>query len=162
MPAARAIDSSALTDVQPLTTSATATLPVPAGAAFEALADIGAAPDWLSVLRSARVLEHDPSGRPARVAFVGRLRRASIGYTLEYSYDDEQLTIAWRSPAGASAQVNGEASFVPLSATACMISYTVSLEVPVGPWADDGFEQHPASAVVSWFREHLRSQAPRS
>ncbi len=160
MTAARAIDSSSLTDVQPLTTSATATLPVSAGQAFAALADIGAAPDWLSVLRSARVLDHDPSGRPARVAFVGRLRRASIGYTLEYTYDDAQLLISWRSPAGASAQVNGEASFAALSANACMISYTVSLELPVGPWADDSFEQHPASAVVSWFREHLRSLAP--
>lgn len=152
-----ALATSALTELQPLTTTATATLPVAAGAAFAALADVGAAPEWLSVIRSARVLDRDPEGRPAKVAFVGRLRRASIGYTLTYTYDDEQLTIAWRSPEGSPTQVNGEASFVALSASACLISYTVSLELPVGPWADDSFEDHPASAVVSWFREYLRT-----
>jgi uncharacterized membrane protein len=159
MPDARAFVSSSLTEVLPLTTTATATLPVPAGAAFAVLSDASASPEWLPVLRSARVLEHDATGRPARVAFVGRLERASIGYTLEYAYDPQQLTMSWRSATDASAQVSGEASFVPLSADACLVSYTVSLELPVGPWADEGYEQHPASAVVAWFREHLRRRA---
>jgi hypothetical protein len=142
-----------------MTTTASATLPVAAEIAFEAFADAAETPRWLPVLHAARVLERNLSGRATRVAFVGRLERGSIGYTLDYAFDEEALTVTWRSAPDAAVQVRGEASFVALSKRACLMSYSVSIEAPVGPWSDPSYEHHPASSVVTSFREHLRSAA---
>jgi hypothetical protein len=141
---------------RPLTTTASATLPVAAEVAFEAFGDAAETPRWLSVLHAARVLERTADGRARRVAFVGRLERGSIGYTLDYAYDATALAITWCSAHDAAVQVRGEATFIPLSTQACLMTYSVSIEAPVGPWNDPSFEHHPASSVVTSFREHLR------
>jgi hypothetical protein len=144
---------------KPLTTTASATLPVAADVAFEAFADASETPRWLPVLHAARVLERTLDGRARRVAFVGRLERGSIGYTLEYTFDDDALAIAWRSGPDAAVQVRGEATFAALSRSACLMTYSVSIAAPVGPWSDPSYEHHPASSVVTSFREHLRNAA---
>jgi len=141
---------------KPITTTASATLPVSAEVAFEAFGDAAETPRWLSVLHAARVIERDDQGRARRVAFVGRLERGSIGYTLDYQFDPHALVITWKSAPDAPVQVRGEVTFAPLSSRACLMTYSVSLHAPVGPWSDPSFEHHPASAIVTGFREHLR------
>jgi Polyketide cyclase / dehydrase and lipid transport len=141
---------------RPITTTASATLPVGADAAFRAFGDAAETPRWLPVLQAARVLARDDRGRATRVAFVGRLERGSISYTLDYRFDDAELAITWRTAVDAAIQVRGQATFAPLSAQACLMTYSVSIDAPVGPWNDPSFEHHPASSVVTSFREHLR------
>ncbi|HTJ42163.1 MAG TPA: SRPBCC family protein [Kofleriaceae bacterium] len=145
-------------EIEPLST-ASATLPVAADVAFEAFADAAETPRWLPVLHAARVLERNVDGRATRVAFVARLERGSIGYTVEYSFDSEALAITWRTAPEAAVQVRGEVTFSPLSRSASLMNYSVTISAPVGPWSDPSYEHHPASSVVTSFREHLRRAA---
>lgn len=156
--AADALDAPDAADL-PLVTSASATLPVAADVAFEAFADAAETPRWLPVLHAARVLERNAAGRASRVAFVARLERGSVGYTLDYSFDADALAITWRSAPDARVRVRGEVTFTPLSRSACLMSYSVAIAAPVGPWNDPSYEHHPASSVVTSFREHLRRAA---
>jgi uncharacterized membrane protein len=132
------------------------TLPVPAGVAYALFSDPGRVPEWLSVVHSARVLARS-LGRPRRVAFLARMNRASVGYSLDYRYDDAGLAVRWSTAPGASIRVAGDARFEPLGARACMMRYRLELRTPrLARWIDPFFDSHAASAVVHDFREYLR------
>ncbi len=141
----------------PLASEVSTTLTVSAGAAYEVFADAVEIPRWLPLLQAARILERGEDGRPRRVAFTRKLERGSLGYTLEYPYDPSTYTIGWSTPATSNVVMSGEARFVPLSARACLMLYRLVLDLPI---VDDlishELDGHPASLVVSEFREHLR------
>jgi hypothetical protein len=145
-------------DVAPITTEVSATLPVGAGTAFEAFGDVTKTPRWLSVVQSARVVRSDAHGRPLLVAFLARLERATIGYSLEYTWDETDLTVSWTTPASGSVRIIGDVRFTPLSTRACLMHYRLSLELPFeSEWANASFGGHAAAAVASEFREYLRA-----
>jgi hypothetical protein len=105
----------------------------------------------------ARILERRDDGRPRRVAFTRKLERGSLGYTLEYTYDPTTYTISWSTPATSNVVMAGEARFVPLSTRACLMLYRLVLDLPiVDDLVSHELDGHPASLVVSEFREHLR------
>lgn len=160
MPAALATSDlvrAAAASLSPVTTEVAATLPVRAHVAYEVFADTGETPRWLSVVQAAHVLERGVDGRPARVSFRAAFERASLGYVVHYEYRPEDLTVAWWSSRAGSIRVDGEARFAPLSAKACLMTYRLSLELPVSSdWLERHFDGHAASAVVGDFREHLR------
>lgn len=160
MPAALATSDlvrAAAASLSPVTTEVAATLPVRAHVAYEVFADTGETPRWLSVVQAAHVLERGVDGRPARVSFRAAFERASLGYVVHYEYRPEDLTVAWWSSRAGSIRVDGEARFAPLSAKACLMTYRLSLELPVSnDWLERHFDGHAASAVVGDFREHLR------
>jgi hypothetical protein len=141
----------------PLSSEVSTTLTVSAGTAFEVFADAVEIPRWLPLVQTARVLANHPDGRPARVAFTRKLERGSLGYTLEYKYEPSTHTIQWHTPATSNVILQGQARFVPLSMRACLMQYSLVLELPI---VDDvishELEGHPASLVVAEFREHLR------
>ena len=141
----------------PLSSEVSTTLTVSAGAAYEVFADAVEIPRWLPLVQTARILGRRDDGRPARVAFTRKLERGSLGYTLEYTYDPVTYTISWTTPATSNVVMTGEARFVPLSARACLMLYRLVLDLPI---VDDlvthELDGHPASLVVSEFREHLR------
>jgi hypothetical protein len=141
----------------PLTSEVSTTLTVGANAAYEIFADAVEIPRWLPIVQTARILARDPTGRPERVAFTRKLERGSLGYTLEYQYDPLTLTILWATTPSSNVVLSGEARFVPLSSRACLMLYRLVIELPV---VDDlinrELDKHPASQVVSEFREHLR------
>lgn len=143
--------------VTPLTSEVSTTLAVSAPVAYEVFADAVEVPRWLPIIQTARVIARTDEGRPARVAFTRKLERGSLGYTLAYTYDRDNLTVGWSTPDTSSVVLNGEAQFIPLSARACMMLYRLNIELPV---LDDLIEaeldRHPASVVVAEFREHLR------
>ena len=144
-------------EIAPVTTEVSATLPAGAGTAFEAFGDVAQTPRWLSVVQSARVVRLDPTGRPLTVAFLARLERATIGYSLTYRFDPTDLAIAWTTPGGASVRISGDVRFTPLSARACLMHYRLSIELPFeSEWANASFGGNAAAAVASEFREHLR------
>lgn len=139
----------------PLTSEVSTTLTLGAGAAYEVFADAVEIPRWLPIVQTARILTRHADGRPARVAFTRKLERGSLGYTLEYTYDPTTLTVMWSTPSTSNVTLSGEARFIPLSNRACLMLYRLVLDLPV---VDDlvSSELHPASLVVSEFREHLR------
>lgn len=143
--------------ILPLSSEVSTTLPVGAAVAYEIFSDVVETPRWLPVVQSAKVLERTESGRPAKVAFMGRLERGSLGYTLHYKYDDASLLVSWQTPESSGVLLAGEARFLPLSARACLMVYRLAMELPMSAgWCDPSYEGHPASAVVADFREHLK------
>jgi hypothetical protein len=141
----------------PLSSEVSTTLAVAAGVAYELFSDPLEIPRWLPIVQTARTLVRYPDGRPLRVAFTRKLERGSLGYTLEYSYDVTTLAVAWTSPSTSNVVLTGEARFVPLSTQACLMLYRLVIDLPI---VDDvissELDRHPASQVVSEFREHLR------
>jgi hypothetical protein len=143
--------------VSPLASEVSTTLTVGAAAAYEVFADAVEIPRWLPIVQTARVLTRGPDLRPARVAFTRKLERGSLGYTLEYSYDPSTLSVLWSTPAASNVVLTGEARFIPLSSRACLMLYRLVLDLPiVDDLINSELDKHPASLVVSEFREHLR------
>jgi len=141
----------------PLSSEVSTTLTVSAGAAYEVFADAVEVPRWLPLVQTARILARRDDGRPDRVAFTRKLERGSLGYTLEYMYDPATYTISWTTPSTSNVVMSGEARFVPLSARACLMLYRLVLDLPiVDDLVSHELDGHPASLVVSEFREHLR------
>lgn len=143
--------------IAPITTEVSATLPVGAGTAFEAFADVAQTPRWLSIVQSARVVHFDDDGRPTMVAFLARLERGTIGYSLTYRWDPHDLAVSWSTPDGATIHISGDAHWTPLSSRACLMHYRLTLELPFDTdWAGVGYGGNAAATVASEFREHLR------
>jgi len=141
----------------PLSSEVSTTLTVAARVGYEIFADAVEIPRWLPIVQTARTLERYPDGRPHRVAFTRKLERGSLGYTLEYTYDPTTLTVAWTAPATSNVVLTGEARFVPLSTRACLMLYRLVIDLPiVDDLVHSELDRHPASHVVSEFREHLR------
>jgi hypothetical protein len=141
----------------PLASEVSTTLTVGAGSAYEVFADALEIPRWLPLVQTARVIDRRHDGRPHRVAFTRKLERGSLGYTLEYAYDPATLTVSWSTPDASNVVLTGEARFIPLSARACLMLYRLVLDLPVvDDMIDSELDKHPASLVVSEFREHLR------
>jgi len=141
----------------PLASEVSTTLTVGAGAAYEIFADAVEVPRWLPLIQTARILSRRNDGRATRVAFTRKLERGSLGYTLEYSYDPSTYTVAWATPMTSNVVLSGEARFVPLSTKACLMLYRLVIDLPiVDDLISNELDGHPASTVVSEFREHLR------
>jgi hypothetical protein len=141
----------------PLTSEVSTTLTVSAGAAYEVFADAVEIPRWLPLVQTARILARRDDGRPDRVSFTRKLERGSLGYTLQYTYDPTTYNISWTTPSTSNVVMAGEARFVPLSARACLMLYRLVLDLPiVDDLVSHELDGHPASLVVSEFREHLR------
>lgn len=144
-------------DHAPLASEVSTTLGVGASAAYEIFADTIEIPRWLPLIQKARVVDRYPDGRARRVSFTRKLERGSLGYTLEYEYTPATYTVTWEAPSDATMVLSGEARFVPLSPRACMMLYRVVIDLPiVDDLISDELDGHPASLVVSEFREHLR------
>ena len=141
----------------PITSEVSTTLSVGAGVAYEVFADAVEVPRWLPLIQTAKILVRGDDGRPRRVAFTRKLERGSLGYTLEYAYDPKTLTVSWATPASSNVVLQGEARFIPLSGRACMMLYSLLIDLPiVDDLLESELDRHPASLVVAEFREHLR------
>ena len=157
MSATSALVRAAAASMPPITTEVSVTLPVAAADTFEVFADAGETPRWLRVVQAAHVLDRTPDGRPLTVSFRAAFDRATIGYVVRYRYDQGALTIRWATRRSAAIRVEGEARFTALSARASLMTYRLSLELPVSQdWLERHYDGHAASAVVGDFREHLR------
>ena len=143
--------------VSPLSSEVSTTLTVGAPTAYEIFADAVEVPRWLPIVQAARVLTRHADNRPAKVAFTRKLERGSLGYTLQYTYDPRTLTVVWSTPESSNVTLTGEARFVPLSNRACLMLYRLVIDLPiVDDLINSELDRHPASLVVSEFREHLR------
>lgn len=144
--------------------SLTATLPVNAQRAYEVFCDVEQIARWVSVVRSVRVLEATPRGRAAKAAFIASMARASIGYTLEYEYREDERVVTWWTPDSPTFRVGGRAQFDPLGDRACLMHYELHLDLPEGalpPWGDSYFDGHAPSTVLGDFRDYLNRISKR-
>lgn len=157
MPATSALVRAAAASMPPITSEVAVTLPVAAREAFEVFSDVAETPRWLRVVQAATVLDRHDDGRARTVSFRAAFDRATIGYVVTYRHDPAALTVTWATRRGALVRVEGEARFVELTPRACLMTYRLSLELPVSQdWLEDHYDGHAASAVVGDFREHLR------
>jgi uncharacterized membrane protein len=128
----------------------------PADPCYELFCDVERIPEWLAVVRSAMVTSRDARGRASEVAFLARLEHATIGYSCKYRYHTRDRRIAWRTPEGSRITIGGFAEFQPLGDKACMMTYSLDLDLPGLPeWSDPFFAGHAASATLSDFRDYV-------
>jgi uncharacterized membrane protein len=139
------------------------TIPASAAEAYALMSQSERTPEWMGVVRSARTLTRYLDGRPEKVAFMVNLTRASMGYTLRYTYDDKDLVLAWSTAEGAKTVVVGSARFQPLGPRACLLHYEIELNKhsSLPAWGDDMYNGHPASSVISDFRDFVQRTKDR-
>jgi uncharacterized membrane protein len=135
----------------PLTTA----IARPARTCYELFCDAERVPEWLSVVRSARVRQRNRAGRPSVVTFLAELERATVGYTLDYDYRERDLGVSWSTALAGNLLVAGWAQFTPLGPAAALMTYQLVLDVEcaAATWRDPFFDGHPASSVMSDFRD---------
>ena len=133
------------------------TLPRSAEFCYQRFCDLERIPEWLTIIRSATVTDREITDRPKAVAFLCSLHRATVGYTLEYSYHDRERRIAWTTPRRASLRVRGFAHFQELGPRACLMTYALDLALGKGmPRFEDGaFAAHATSASMNDFRDFV-------
>ena len=134
----------------------TTTLPVSAREAFARFTDLEALPEWLPVVASVKVRARNRAGLPVVAAFLARLERATIGYSLRYHYDADGLGLRWTTPRESGVRVTGRVRFSPLGPRASLMEYQLGLDRRGLPaWDDPFFDNHPPSAVLSHFRDYV-------
>lgn len=147
MSAAVALPSDAI----PLTTA----IGVPARWCYELFCEASRIPEWLPAVHSARVMKRNDRGRPTDVTFLANLERATVGYRLHYSYRERDLGVSWATDRNSGIVVAGWAQFTPLSDQAALVTYDLMLDLggTLARWEDPYLNGHPASAIMSDFRD---------
>ncbi len=74
---------------------------------FRALVDFESYPDWQDAVKECDVRSRDSNGRGRRVAFVIDAKVRSVGYTLDYAYEEPHL-ITWEFVEGDVSEIEGE------------------------------------------------------
>lgn len=141
-------------------TRISALLDKPADYCYRLFCNADDIPGWLWVVGRAVVQQRDAQGRATEVDFMGSLKRASIAYSLSYSYDDEQLEVRWHRRRVAALALGGSARFAPLDPQSCRLHYTLHSELSQGlpRWDDKLYHSRPAEAVVLDFIEWVDQQ----
>lgn len=131
------------------------TIPRPARACYELMADVSRLTEWLPVIRSVRVLARDQHDRPLEAAFTAQMDRATVGYRLKYTFSDRALSMRWSTVPGSMFQVSGSVSFTPLGDKAALMRYQIDTDfssIGVG-FEEQRFDVQQASSVIAEFRD---------
>jgi ribosome-associated toxin RatA of RatAB toxin-antitoxin module len=108
--------------------SDTSTISAGVETVFEIIIDLEAYPDWVEGMLEAEVLEEDEDGRPRRARFRIDARIAEISYTLEYSYDDPNLS--WTLVEGEMLnQLDGAYELTDLGEDGTKVRYSLEADV---------------------------------
>jgi uncharacterized membrane protein len=133
-------------------------LPRPAIACYALFCDVERIPAWLGVVRCVHVTRRDHENRAQDVAFLCRLERATIGYSCRYEYAVAERHVRWSTRPGTAIQVRGAATFHPLGAEACLMTYELDIDLgaPGLPaFCDPLFDGHAPSASLADFRDYV-------
>jgi ribosome-associated toxin RatA of RatAB toxin-antitoxin module len=108
--------------------SDTSTIEASVETVFEIIIDLEAYPDWVEGMLETEVLEEDADGRPRRARFRIDARIAEISYTLEYSYDDPNLS--WTLVEGEMVnQLDGAYELTDLGDDGTKVRYSLEADV---------------------------------
>jgi hypothetical protein len=148
---------SATAELPEADTVLTTTLNVDAPTAYARFCEIERLPSWLSIVHAAKILTRNDDGRPERVSFLAHMERATIGYTLTYTYAESQLRVGWTTDDDSGIGLSGSASFHALGDRGSLMNYELMLDMPnLAAWEDPFFDSHAASAVVCDFRDYVK------
>jgi ribosome-associated toxin RatA of RatAB toxin-antitoxin module len=108
--------------------SDTSTIEASVETVFEIIIDLEAYPDWVEGMLETEVLEEDADGRPRRARFRIDARIAEISYTLEYSYDDPNLS--WTLVEGEMVnQLDGAYELTDLGEEGTKVRYSLEVDI---------------------------------
>lgn len=126
----------------------------PATVCYELFCDVESMPEWMPILRSVSVRSRYRNGRPCDVSFLASLHRATVGYTLTYTYRERDLHVAWCPEADTGINVGGWAHFRAVNVDSCLLVCDLWLNPAgvVNRWRDPLFDAHAPFAVASRFR----------
>lgn len=99
-------------------------------ACFDAITDYESFPDWQDAVREVEVVSRYPDGRGREVAFRIDAKVKSIGYRLEYSYD-EPSRITWDYLGGDVKDIAGEYRLDDRGDGTTLAVYSVALDAGV-------------------------------
>lgn len=126
---------------------------------MEVIADFEAYPEWVSQMESAKILERDQEGRPAKASFRVDSPLLSANYTLAFTYLGEDRGMAWKYEAGSLRDLTGSYVLDPLEDGRTRVTYklTVELGIPLpGPLKRLAAKQIVKSALLD-----LKTRAER-
>lgn len=98
---------------------------------FDALAEFETYPDWQAAVRRCTVHSRDEAGRARRIEFEIDAKVRSVGYTLDYSYDEPHL-MSWEFVEGDVKDVEGEFLLEDLGDGTTLVTY--ALRIDPGIW----------------------------
>jgi len=132
-----------------------------ARACYELFADVERLPEWLPIIRSARVRQRDEHERAIEVAYMATLDRATVGYRLRYLYSERDLSMSWCTVPESNFHISGAVQFRPLGDKACLMRYHVTADFSaIGGFGDIRFDRQQASAVIAEFRDFMQRTTP--
>ncbi len=109
--------------------SRTVSINAPAEKCYRMACDFSLYPRWSGVLDKVTVLETYPDGRGRKVSFQASILFTKLSYTLEYSYDDENLCLSWKSAGGDLVSTRGKYSFKPIAENRSSSTYEIDVTV---------------------------------
>jgi len=118
-------------------------------------------PEWVSGVADVSVLERDEEDRPSLVRFTSMPGRASMDYTVRYTYQDRVRTLSWRTEGSEQRTFEGEASIHYHGANRAVLRYAMSASVArsLPAWAQNSFLDDEPSAVAAAFKRWVERQA---
>lgn len=116
--------------------------------------DVEAYPDWQPAFKTAKVLERDSEGRPAKAEFEVDAMIKTIHYTLEYSYPPNG--ISWSMVDGDVKQIKGSYELEPQGEST---SVTYTYEIDAGFPIPGFLRKQGVKMMVSGALNDLRKRA---
>ncbi len=132
-------------------------LPRSARLCYELFCDVERMPEWFPVVQAVSVQSTNRNGRPRRVAVRAALRRATVGYTLVYTYRERDHRVAWCPRVDSGMMVGGWAQFHPVGLDSCILVCDLWLDpgAVMAGWDDPFLDARPAAAVTARFRDFV-------
>jgi uncharacterized membrane protein len=135
---------------------------------YELLGAFERYPEWASGVEAAWVRSRYPDGRGKRVEFEHNFFLRKVRYTLDYTYDDQNLILSWKS-AGADQEIlNITGRYVFKSREANLTSANYQLDVTLSIIPSASLVKYVTSILMRKEMKHFRqfvekqSQAKKS
>jgi hypothetical protein len=120
-------------------------------------------PEWVKFFESHTVKETYPDGRPRLVTWNVNAYVRRVGFTLEYSYDDRNLSLSWVSPEGDLLENTGRWRFSPFGdrETSATFDLCVRLNIPAPPRLLNYFSTVAMGKGMRDFARFVQKNQPR-
>ncbi len=129
-------------------TGATKEIARDADTCFRLFCDLERLPEWVRGVARVVPLEVDEHQRPTLVRFISMPARASVSYSLRYTYYEDERRVCWQPADREERSIAGEAVIVPLGEDRCELRYALT------SWN--------AASLPMWARAALKEDNPQS
>lgn len=129
--------------------------------AYERLCDIRNVPKWVTGVAKVDVLETDEQDRPTVVRFISMPTRASVSYTVQYTYDDDARRLQWKPLQRGERTLDGKARISELGQGRCKLHYELTTwnAASIPMWARSALKQDNPQVTVEAFRRWVERSA---